>query len=197
MVTKELFGLLAAALTFISYAPYFRSIIKGQTKPHIFTWLIWTLATGVVCAAQYKSGAGAGAWATGFTCFLSVIVTVIALIRGEKSVTRSDWVAFLGSLSAIPVWYVTHEPLPAVILITFIDGVAYFPTLRKSVTKPYEEAVIFYILSNVKHVCTLLAMGSYSLTTTLYPATLIGMNSLLIFILLLQRFLRKKYKGSQ
>src|SRR5580658_926912 len=101
MFSKELFGLFSAVLTFVSYAPYFCSLIKGQTKPHLFTWVIWALATGVVTAAQYKSGAGAGAWATGFTCLLTTIIAVAAIRNSEKNITPSDWGAFLRGLAAM------------------------------------------------------------------------------------------------
>jgi hypothetical protein len=193
MLTKELFGFLSGTLTFVSYAPYFWGIKKGRIKPHIFTWLIWGLATGIVCAAQYSAGAGSGAWATGFTCFLTLIIIAIAFSRSEKNITRSDWGAFLGALAAIPAWYFTSAPLTAVVLVTGIDGIAYYPTFRKSVTKPYEEAALFYGLSNLKHVCSLLATESYSWTTTLYPAVLLMMNSLLIGLLLWRRFVLKEY----
>jgi hypothetical protein len=195
MFNKEFFGFLSAALSLISYAPYFLGIARGEITPHVFTWLIWALATGIVFAAQYSAGAGVGAWATGFTCFLCLIVVIISLRRGNRNIRRSDWAAFLGGLAAIPVWYATSEPLTAVILITAIDGVAYYPTFRKSVTKPYEEATLFYGLSNLKHICSLLAIARYSLTTVLYPSVLIIMNSLLIGMLLRRRVVMNRLKG--
>jgi hypothetical protein len=36
-MTKEILSAAAIALTFIAFTPYIRSILKGKTKPHVFS----------------------------------------------------------------------------------------------------------------------------------------------------------------
>lgn len=38
---KEIIGVTAVLLAFISYAPYIRDILKGRTKPHVYSWFVW------------------------------------------------------------------------------------------------------------------------------------------------------------
>lgn len=73
------------------YIPYFRTIALGRTKPHAFTWLVWAALTGVAFAGQVVDGGGPGAWVTGFTAAVSVVIFFIALWRGEKNIVRADW----------------------------------------------------------------------------------------------------------
>ena len=37
---KELLGFISLALAVIGYSTYFWAIFRGQTKPHMFSWII-------------------------------------------------------------------------------------------------------------------------------------------------------------
>src|SRR5882672_7911387 len=117
MSNKELVGLVSALLSVVTFVPYICSIVKGKTKPHLFTWIVWFLATSIVAAAQYSKNAGPGVWTTIFSCFDCLAVIVLALRWGERHITKSDWITFFGALLAIPLWYATDDPLWSVILI--------------------------------------------------------------------------------
>lgn len=45
---------LAIALTFVAFVPYIRSIFVGDTRPHVFSWVIWGITTGIVFFAQLE-----------------------------------------------------------------------------------------------------------------------------------------------
>ncbi len=45
---KEIIGGIAVALTFIAYIPYYRDILKGKTRPHIYSWSLWGLLTVLI-----------------------------------------------------------------------------------------------------------------------------------------------------
>jgi hypothetical protein len=38
---KEIISAVAAGLTFYIFWPYIRSIRRRQTRPHVFSWVIW------------------------------------------------------------------------------------------------------------------------------------------------------------
>lgn len=38
---KELLSAAAIALTLAMFFPYIQSIHHGQTKPHMFSWVVW------------------------------------------------------------------------------------------------------------------------------------------------------------
>jgi hypothetical protein len=147
MTLKDVFGLLSLTLFVVSYVPYARSIFVANTKPHAFTWLVWGAVMAIAFVAQLSDKAGAGSWATGLSAAFCLGIGVVALFRGEKHITRGDWVAFVVTLLAIPLWVVTSDPLWSVLLVTGIDAVAYYPTFRKSYAKPDEE-LAFQICSD-------------------------------------------------
>jgi len=87
----SIYGAAGAVFAVISLVPYLISIISGRTKPHIFTWILWTLLTFIVWAIQFADGAGAGAWATLVTAILSLVIVVFSFKNGHKNITKTDW----------------------------------------------------------------------------------------------------------
>ena len=172
--------IIIGAISFIIgiYATYIYiiSILRGKTKPHLFTWVIWGIIASIAFAAQLYDNAGPGSWAMGWTAASCVLTALLALKYGEKNITRSDWIAFIASLSAILPWLLTKDPLGSVILISIIDVVAFYPTMRKSWTKPHEEHLGAYHIANLKLFLSLFAMSNFTLVTTLYPMAIIAAN---------------------
>lgn len=169
MSFKDLLGILSIILAFASYGPYIRSIFVANTKPHAFSWLVWGISSAITFAAQLTGGAGAGGWVTGFSAAVCLGVGVLAIFRGEKDITRGDWISFLATIAAIPLWVLTDNPLWSVVLVTTIDTVAYYPTFRKSYSKPHEELALKYSLTALKHALSVLALQNFTVVTSLYP----------------------------
>jgi len=187
MTVTAIFGLLSVAAMLASRLTYFSSIWQGKTRPHAFSWFIWGVISSIGFAAQFAEGAGAGSWARGFgavTCFLLV---GISLFRGEKNITRGDWITLIVALSAIPLWMITKTPLWSVVLVCLIDTAGYLPTIRKSWAKPQSESAISYSLGSLGALLTLLAIENYTMATWLYPAVLVTSNGAMALFLLNRR----------
>jgi len=180
MSDKVLLGYVSLLFACIAYFPYIWSILSKRTKPHGFSWIIWGILSAITYCAQYISGAGPGAWSAACGASGCAVVALLAIFWGEKNITRGDWLAFLSALAIIPVWYVTHEPLTAVILVVVIEAIGgYYPTFRKSYRKPHEEMLFMYLANTAQVLISLLALERYSPTTILEPLFVAIANSAL------------------
>jgi len=184
---KTALGIIATVMAFVSYIPYIRNMLSGKTKPHAFSWLVWGTLTAIAFVGQVSEGAGPGAWVTGFTACVSFFIFVTALRTGEKDIAKSDWLSLVGAGIAMLLWWATSDPLIAVILITLIDALGFFPTFRKSYHKPYEETAITFAISGLKFVIAIIALENLTPTTWLYPASLVFMNGIFVIMLLIRR----------
>lgn len=187
MDTKLILASIAIVMTLVGYSFYFRDIFAGKTKPHAYSWLVWALLTAIAFAGQLHDNGGAGAWVTGVTAAISFIIFFLAIKRGEKNVTRSDKINLAAALLAILPWLLIGDPLFSVILITIIDFLGFLPTIRKSWHKPHEETLIHYVLAGLKFVLAILALDIYTLTTWLYPASLVAANLFFVIMLISRR----------
>jgi len=184
---KTALGILATAMAFFSYIPYIRNMLSGKTKPHAFSWLVWGALTAIAFVGQVSENAGPGAWVTGFTAMVSFFIFATALRTGEKDISKSDWFSLAGAGLAMLLWWATSNPLTAVILITLIDALGFYPTFRKSYHKPHQETAITFAISGLKFVVAIIALENLTLVTWLYPASLVLMNGIFVIMLLIRR----------
>jgi hypothetical protein len=187
MSIKDLFSLLAVALTFIGFAPYIRAIHKGTTKPHVFSWIIWGLTTSVVFFAQLSADGGRGVIAIGVSGAITLYIAALAYRhKADVSITQSDWLFLLLALSSLPAWYFAADPSIAVLILTTVDLLGFGPTLRKAYLHPFEENLSFFALFALRNGLVIAALSHYSLATLLFPLA-VGISCLLLIVLLLIR----------
>ena len=186
-------GIISVIVALLGYIPYFRDIFRGKTKPHAYSWLVWSSLTWIAFTGQILNKGGAGAWVTGFTALVCLTIFFLALKKGEKNITSSDKLSLLGAGFALLLWYVTSDPLFSVILVIIIDALGgFYPTFRKSYNKPQEETIITYFLSGLKFAIALMALQSYSIITYLYPIFLVLINWTFVVMLIIRRRQHKR-----
>lgn len=184
---KEILSALAIAITFAAYLPYIRSILRGKTRPHTFSWIIWGISTFIVFFAQLADHGGAGAWPIGISGVITLYVAWLAYKRRiDRSITRLDWWFLWLAVASLPLWFVTANPLAAVIILTFIDTIGFGPTFRKAYHFPYDEPVAFYAIMALRNAIAMAALEHFSWTTLLFPAVT-GIGSLVFAVMVLLR----------
>lgn len=168
---KDLLAATAIVLTFAMFVPYIRSIHQGRTKPHAFSWIVWSIGTVVVFFAQLAGLGGSGAWPIGVSGVITTYIAVLAYSKhSDRSVTKTDWIFLAIALAALPCWFLTSNPLSAVVLLTVLDLAGFGPTFRNAYSHPHDERIGFYSLGVVRNGLAISALEHYSLTTVLFPA---------------------------
>jgi hypothetical protein len=168
----EFFAFLGIMVSIIRYGTYIRSIFKGKTTPHVFSWLNWGIIVGIGAYAQFKLGGGPSAVVLCVVSSVCLLIAFIALFRGEKNITRTDWMAFTGALLAVPVWLATDNPVYAVLVLILIDMLSYYPTIRKSWHNPWGEPPGSYFWAGLRYFFALFAVPVFSPSNLFYPAFL-------------------------
>ena len=187
MDIKLILSVSASLITLTAHYIYIRDIIRGKTKPHTFTWLIWFITSGVAVLGAWKGGGYFSVISMMVITFLVFIVLLLSFKYGTKDKTKSDvFVLFLAFLSII-IWWRTNNPVLAVLLVSIIDGLGYVPTYRKSFHKPYEESLVFWIAGFVEYALILLSNKEYNILTVSYVLTVALSSFVLIGILIFRR----------
>ncbi|QPJ62148.1 MAG: hypothetical protein G3M70_09810 [Candidatus Nitronauta litoralis] len=179
---------IAIGLTLFAFFPYIQSIRNGQTKPHVFSWVIWGSSTFVVFLAQLAGKGGAGAWPIGVSGLITIYVACLAYTKKtDNQITSIDWFFFISAMSSLPFWYLTSDPLWAVVILTAVDLLGFGPTFKKAYARPDEEQLLFFVLITLRNVVSIAALQHFSLTTTLFPATLSVAGVIFILMVLYRR----------
>lgn len=190
---RHLMSVLAMAVTFAAYLPYIYGIVRGRTRPHVFSWVIWGITTTIVFLVQLAERSGPGGWSIGVSGAVTILIAVLAfLYRSDNSITRLDWLFFLAALSSLPFWYFTSSPLTAVIILTTVDVLGFGPTLRKVWSQPYTEQPGFFSLFMLQYILVIAALETWSLTTLLFPAAMVTSCLCVVVLILYRRHLVTK-----
>jgi len=166
---KSIIGLIATFLVFVGYIPYFRDIIKGKTKPHVYSWLVWILVTSIVFGLQISNSAGVAAYATlasGLMCLLVLILG--GIYKAKAKITKSDQWCLVAAVLSLILWLVAKQPIASTILITTVNFLALLPTFRKTWEEPFTETLFLYCFNAFRYILIFAAIQNYTIVTSLY-----------------------------
>lgn len=192
MEIKIILGTIAAVLALASSYLYIRDILRGNTKPHIYTWIIWSIVTIVAFLGQWVSGGGPGSWATGVSAIVTITILLLSLQGryGNKDITNFDKVCLVLAILSILPWLLTSSVLWSVLLATLIDIIAFVPTMRKTWHAPQSESLGSMYVDAVKHGLSIASMSSLALVNWIYPAGVL----LTKFVIIGEIIFLRKYK---
>lgn len=160
---------LAALISLGTVIYYVHTINSGKIKPHMFTWLIWGIVTAVVAATQITSKGGPGAMLAVIVTVNCFIVAGMAYFKGDRVFPLLDKVCLVGCIIAIALWPTLDNPLLSLAIVTIIDTIGFYPTLRKSYRNPQEENLIVFFFYGLSYLISVFAMTKLSWLTGLYP----------------------------
>ncbi len=183
MEIKYIAGVIAAILGLIAPLPYIWAIFYGKTRPHIFTWFVWTIIVAAAFWGQVIGGAGLGALALGVTAFMNLVIFIGALIKSRDYINKSDIVILVLTLSALLPWWLADNPVVSIILLAVIDTAAFIPTYTKTLKHPELESASLYWMSAVKHLFSLVALMQYNILTLTFPLMLVFTNLGLLLVI--------------
>lgn len=186
LTIKTILSVLAIVLIFISYSFYIKDILKGKTKPHVFTWGLWSLIISILFLLQLSAGAGTGAFPTLFVSLLCLTVFILSLIKEEdKNIKPIDVVFLIMTLLTIPIWLLTKSPTISTILLIIVYSFAGEGTIRKSWVDPYSETLSLWSINAFRGLLSILALSKLNFITLAFPVAVflgaLGISSILIF----------------
>jgi len=190
MMSKEFIGLCAVAMTILSFLFYYYSITVGRTKPHVISWLAWSLTNFIVCIAQVSEGEVTGAFPSGLTGVCAVLIAVCAYNTTHKiRIYKGDWLCIVAMVCAFPLWYITDQPLWIVVILTAVDLLGFIPTFRKAHADPFSEPILFIVMMCCKHLLSTLALVNYSLTTAVFSISVGTTWFLMLALVTVRRYI--------
>jgi hypothetical protein len=181
-------GVLSVVIGGVAYAIYITQTIRKEgVQPHPFSWFLWFLVTLVAYLVQQGQGGEAGSWVTLFTAVICFVIGVLTLLKNHWHFSWSDWFSLGAGLFVLGFYMFAKNPTYSAIFATIADVAGYWPTLKKGWAKPNKDSATSFALNGAKFAVALPALGSYSIATWLYPATITVVNSGVAVMLLARR----------
>jgi hypothetical protein len=184
---KLVYSVLAFLVGTAAYIPYVRGMLAGRTKPHAYTWLIWSITLAIATAGLWYGGGGYAAVNLSIISVLTAGIYLLSLKYGTKNVTRGDFALLALTLAAVVPWIIFKDPTLSVLMVTAIDTAGYIPSMRKSFAEPWSESLVTWAMFTLMGLFLILALDRYNLLTVIYIGASMVANLILIGICLVRR----------
>lgn len=184
---KVIIAIVASILAIVGNISYLKDVIKGNVKPHPYTWFIWSIVSMTAFFGGLVKGAGIGALPTGISEGFTIIIFLFSLKflfkREVGGIRKIDNYFLIFALLGLIPWVLTKDPTISVVIVVTIDLIAFIPTLRKTWNSPDSEKPLLYGMNVSRHVLTLLSLASYNVATTFHSIIMICTNSLMVYFI--------------
>ena len=178
---KEFLGIISVIFGFATFLPYYRGMWRGTAKPHIFSWIPWTVTTGIAFFLSVTNDGGDGSWILGVQTLCCFAVLVYALRKGERRINIIDRITLTGTILVVLLYILTRNAILSALLATFIEILGYVPAFKSSYRKPHIEPELAYLFAAIGLIFSIGAIEAYSFVTLFYPVCLIIANFTFVF----------------
>lgn len=190
MIEVKLACAVSATILGIGFTiPYIIDTVRGKTRPHLYTWLIWSVTQAIAAAGVYYGNGGWSAFGMALGAGVIGCVAALSIPYGTKNITLFDTVLLAGAFLCLGAWFLMEDPLLAVLIATGVDLIGYIPTLRKTWSEPGSETMSMWFVYILATMLALAGLQEYNLLTMSYLIMCIPMNTL-VFLACMKRFVK-------
>jgi hypothetical protein len=180
-------GATGGILQAVAFLPYLRDVLRGTTRPHRGTWLIWCLLSVIVLASQRADG---GRWSlllVAAQCVGTVITLALSIRRGVGGAAPADLALLAVAGVGVAGWYLAGDPTIATAGVVVADTAAVLMMLPKTYRDPHSETLSAYWLSTASVLFAAASVGSLNVSLLLYPGYLTVADSMVIGMIVVRR----------
>jgi hypothetical protein len=190
-------GVLAGLAGIADTIPYVRDTVRGSTRPHRGSWLIWGVPAIVACVAQLADGASWGALMTGTQAIVTGAVFLQAIRYGEGGMSATDLSLIALAGGGLIGWVVASEPIVAVGCVIAADLIGVAMMTPKVHRDPHSETLSTYALASIGGALATGAVGMLDLSLIAYPAYYCLANAALAILIYRRRAALRKFPARQ
>ena len=168
--TAPVLGLLAGLVGIADTIPYVRDTVRGSTRPHRGTWLIWSVLAIVVCLSQRADGASWSLIMAAAQAVLTGAVFLLSIRRGEGGLSPADVLMITLAGGGVIGWVVAGDPVIATACVVAADLIGAAMMVPKVYRDPDSETLATFALASLSGAFAAGAVGAPDPSLLLYPA---------------------------
>lgn len=158
-----------------------KEVLSGKAKPNKVTWLLWSITPLIATVAAITDGVGWSVLPVFMAGFGPLLIFIASFANPNSywKLNKFDYLCGFWSILAMIFWFITKEPVIAIIFSIISDGFASFPTLVKAWKHPETETTVVYLTSLFNTLTSFSAIKTWSFSSYAFPVYLVVVNSLL------------------
>ncbi|MGB4767752.1 MAG: hypothetical protein WBP22_00685 [Candidatus Saccharimonas sp.] len=185
-----LLTMIGVGMVAVSAVPYILAVMRGQVRPKLVSWGIWTVLAVIMTLAALEEGQLQSALLTGVTVAACASVMVLGWRQGSRQMNRLDVLCIIGAVVGVLVYFMVDSPLVALIVSVVVDAIAFIPTLVHAWTDPEEESLASFAVAASGELFVVVAAvaGAASFAGLLYPVYAVVFNGAVAALIIAARY---------
>jgi hypothetical protein len=162
-------GVLAGLVGIADTIPYVRDTVRGLTRPHRGTWLIWSVLAIVACLSQRADGASWSLIMAGVQAILTSVIVLLSIRHGEGGLRPTETIMIALAGAGVIGWIVADEPIIATACVVAADLLGAAMMVPKTYRDPDSETLATFAFASLGGALAAGAAGSADVSLLLYP----------------------------
>jgi hypothetical protein len=180
-------GVLAAVLSVADTIPYVRDTLRGSTRPHRGTWLIWGTLAIVVVLSQRADGASWSLVMVVTDAVLTLLIFGLSIRRGVGGVTRGEAAMIAIAALGVAGWVIADAPVVATAGVILADLTGAALMVPKTWRDPASETLSTFAFASAAGLLAAGAVGALDASLLLYPMYFFVVNGALALLIVVAR----------
>ncbi len=137
----EYFAFISTVIASLGALQYFWLTLRGKVQPNRVTYFFWGLFPLIAFFAQLNTEISGVLWITLAMGVLPFTIVGASFLNADAywEVQKRDYMLALIAVVSMVLWYITSNPILAIVFALVADMFASLPTILKCYTNPYSE----------------------------------------------------------
>jgi hypothetical protein len=167
-------SLLAGVLIVVSQFVFIAKVWNGKTTPSLFSWIGWAILIGQSFLAQYfETGWEWALVGIGISSLGCILISIIAIIRNNYSLKKTDWVFLVLGLSCVLVQILFKSAFITTVFAMIADFILGIPTFIKTYRDPSSESKSPWLVSVISWALTMTIAYDRGVEIWIFPLYLL------------------------
>ena len=181
---KTILAIISIVLLLVGDVPYIVNTIKRKTRPHLFSWLVWSILNVVNFLILLNNGGGQGSIVALIRTLSTLLIFFLSIRNGLKDIKKWDIFFLILSLVTLVIWYNLTDPIYAAILSSLTNALSIIPTVVKTWKEPKSETLSLYAANIVRQTTFVFSIASMTATTITEPLVSLFLNLIMTVIII-------------
>ena len=190
---KELIGIVAAMIVFLTVIPYAWRLCHGKIEPNLTTWFLWTIISMALLVTYWRSGAKESLWIAVVGCINPLLVTILIWVKYPDKIrmNRLEQVCFTIGIISLVLCFIFRNQKSlaqyALYVAILADACAAIPTIVCYWKNPSLDRPFAWGLFCLASALNILAVSEYTFANYAYPVYMAVGSSFITLPLIIWR----------
>ena len=188
--------IVGAVVQLVGVFSYLKGTIRGETKPNRITWFMWSIAPLIATAAGLASGVTWAVLPVFMSGFGPLIIFIASFVNKNAywKLEIFDWLCGIFSALALILWWITKDPVVAIVFAILSDLSAGLPTIIKSWKFPETENATTFFTGLFNALTSFAAIKIWVFSSYAFISYIAVMDSLIALTILRKKIFKTEKK---